>query len=143
MAGYPLVPAYGQLLEHKPDLRPTAGPTGIFIEEDGSDSHCPMQSTLDHTVNRLLLVQKVQESLDEFEKKHTGRNIEYLCYFKAGCDGMSGLIEFHQELDEEIIRLDGKLMASHLVVLQIVGKIDDTVIEIVYQNPLLNSAKAQ
>ena len=143
MAGYPLVPAYGQLLEHKPDLRPTPGPTGINIEEDGSDSQCPMQSTLDHTVNRLLLVQKVQTSLDEFEKKYHGRNIEYLCYFKAGCDGMSGLIEFHQELDEEVIRLDGKLMGSHLIVLQIVGKIDDTIIEIVYQNRLLNSAKAQ
>ena len=56
---------------------------------------------------------------------------------------MSGLVEFHQQLDKEIIRLDGKLIASHMIVLQIVGKIDNEIVGIVYQNKLLNSAKAQ
>ena len=56
---------------------------------------------------------------------------------------MSGLVEFHQQLDKEIIRLDGKLIASHMIVLQIVGKVDNEIVGIVYQNKLLNSAKAQ
>ena len=71
-----------------------------------------------------------------------GRDIEYLCYFKAGCDGMSGLIEFHQELQEDVIRLDGKLMGSHMIVLQIVGLIDNSIIDVVFQNAFLNSAQA-
>ena len=79
MAGYPIVPAYGQLLEHKPDLRPS----GTYIAEDGSDAQAPMQKVLDHTVNRLLKIPKVVQSLDEFEQKHVGHKIEYLCYFKG------------------------------------------------------------
>ena len=138
VAGYPLMPAYEQLLEGKSDLRPK----GIFVEEDGSNAQVPMQNTLEHTVNRLLLIPKVQKSLDEFEQKYMGRDIEYLCYFKAGCDGMSGLIEFHQELQEDVIRLDGKLMGSHMIVLQIVGLIDNSIIDIVFQNAFLNSAQA-
>ena len=132
-----VMPPYSKVQLCKDDLRPE----GILITEDGCDSIVPMQNTLDKTVNRLLVVPRVKRDLDNFEEKHKEQRIDYLCYFKVGCDGMSGLVEFHQEWDEDDSRKDGKLMASHLILLQIVAFVDGIALEkIVYQNPLLNSA---
>ena len=141
-AGYKIMRDYGQLLAGKKVLRPP----GITISEDGQDSFVPMQATLEKTVERLLLVPKVLKDVEALEEKHPGKNIDYTCYFKAGCDGMSGLIQFHQQLDngEGFEKTDGKLLSSHLVLLQIVAFIEgEDREEIVFTNVFLNSPKAQ
>ena len=141
-AGYRIMRDYGQLLAGKKVLRPP----GITISEDGQDSFVPMQATLEKTVERLLLVPKVLKDVEALEEKHPGKHIDYTCYFKAGCDGMSGLIQFHQQLDngEGFEKTDGKLLSSHLVLLQIVAFIEgEDREEIVFTNVFLNSPKAQ
>ena len=55
----------------------------------------------------------------------------YLCYFKFGCDGLSGLTQFNQEVDADHYKDDGKCLASHLIILQIVCVIPQLRLELI------------
>ena len=102
-----------------------------------------MQNVLTHSINRLLIANSdLHENVMVVEGKYSGHQRRYLCYFKYGSDGLSGLTEFHQELDEDEdgIKKGGKILASHLIFLQIVCFIDELGLEmIVYTNPLMNA----
>ena len=143
--GIKLYPSYDpQLLRGKKVLRPA----GIVVKPDGSDAFCAMQSVLDHTVSRSLQLPEVAAKLEEVADKsrNLGRRFQYIAYAKTGEDGLSGLKKFNQKIENEL-QTDGKLMASHIALLQLVardpeaeeerGPLDDIVI---YTNPLLNSA---
>ena len=91
--GHKVYPAYKQLLALKVDLRCT----DIKVNDKGNDIQAPMQSVLEHSVKRLLLPQAsdLQENIMVVEGKYQDKEKRYLCYFKYGCDGLSGLTEFH------------------------------------------------
>ena len=136
--GYPVMPEYKNLLNEKPKLRPT----GIIIKDKGHDIIAPMQNTLEHTIKRLLTCTDTLANIDMVKAKYPDDQRRYVCYFKYGCDGLSGLVQFHQELDDEALK-DGKMLASHLIILQIVCYIDSKKLAlVVHQNPLLNSKDA-
>ena len=105
--GYPVMPEYKNLLNEKPKLRPT----GIIIKDKGHDIIAPMQNTLEHTIKRLLTCTDTLANIDMVKAKYPDDQRRYVCYFKYGCDGLSGLVQFHQELDDEALK-DGKMLAS-------------------------------
>ena len=93
------------------------------------------------------MLPEVGTKLEEVEgrSRALGRRFQYIAYAKTGEDGLSGLQQFNQKIETEF-QTDGKLMASHLILLQLIGRDpqaengpkDDVVI---YTNPLLNSGK--
>ena len=64
----------------------------------------------------LLLVPRVKRNFDEVLEK----NIDYLCFFEVGYDGMSSLVEFHQELDKDDSRNNNKDNCSHSSIFKMV-----------------------
>ena len=78
--GYKCIPEYRHLLLMKPDLRPS----GIFVDEKGTDAQCPMKNVLEHTVKRLCKATDLVENVMAVEAKYRGRKKRYLCYFKYG-----------------------------------------------------------
>ena len=64
----------------KPDLRPS----GIVVDEKGTDAQCPMKNVLEHTVKRLCKATDLVENVMAVEGKYRGRQKRYLCYFKYG-----------------------------------------------------------
>ena len=134
--------SYSSLAEVKPELRPS----GITISPTGKDAKAPMAPLLEHTVKRVIEANpEVKENVKLTEEKYQGHDKQYVAYFKFGCDGLTGLTKFRQELDEDDVnsKKDGKVMASHLILLQIVCLIGSLGLELIqWTNPLLNAADA-
>ena len=116
------------------------------VNPGGTDAKAPMASTLEHSVKRLLISEpEIKENVKLTEEKYAGRDKEYVAYFKFGCDGLTGLTKFRQELDPNDVgsKNDGKIVASHIMILQIVCLIKSLGLQLIqWTNPLLNAADA-
>ena len=98
-----------------------------------------MRKKITCIVKRLLKCTDTLANIDMVRAKYPDKQRRYVCYFKYGCDGLSGLRKFNQELDDDDLK-DGKMLASHLIILQIVCYIDELKLAlVVHQNPLMNS----
>ena len=73
------MPEYNQLFAAKEDLHPE----GIVVSADGKNAQCPMQSVLQHSVERLLVATDIRENVMVVEGKYNGTERQYLLYFKS------------------------------------------------------------
>ena len=128
-----ILPPYFHLEAEKMKCRPPG------IEANPHDVKVPLQSLLDHTVQRTLEDQDIQDQLDRLTELNDGDPLYLEMIFKYGYDGTSGLIKFKQCTDTTVD--PGKLFASNLVILQLVTFVNGR-IYILYDNGLCNSSVA-
>lgn len=128
--GLPLYPSYRHVLEAKKRTYPP----NITISETSAD--VKLQSLLDHTSERILIVQK-----DVIEALHanTASNMRFI--FKWGCDGSSGQSEYKQLFAEEN-QSDANVFLTSIVPLQLLSVNDDKSEEvIIWKNPRPSSPR--
>ena len=96
-----------------------------------------MGEVLKNTLHSIFEDQEMVAKLQEL-KEANGGNLELEFYYKFGSDGSKGHPIFKMVLDEE--RDQGCLYASGLVPIQIVAKLRNGQVAIVYNNNLVNSS---
>ena len=110
------------------------------IEVKGShDVVVPLQSLLDHTVERLLDNQDIQLQIDRLLAMNDDQPILLEFLYKWGMDGTSGTGKFKQLADRE--HVPGALFATNMVALQLVSIVKGKIF-ILYDNCLCNSSAA-
>ncbi|KMQ89641.1 out at first protein [Lasius niger] len=119
-----LFPHYEKILKAKKRCYPE----GITITETSAEIN--LQCLLDHTVQRILLLQ--HEVLDIVTPVQLS---ELQLISKWGCDGSSGQSEYKQKFSDETIS-DASIFITSFVPLQlIVGKPDDKNKIVLWKNP--------
>lgn len=123
-------PSYGKLLEAKRRCYPE------LISVTETSAEVKLQSLLDHTCKRILLVQE-----DVINTLHPKITSTLRCIVKWGCDGSSGQSQYKQKFSDDGSS-DSNIFLTSLVPLQIVGKDDKENREIiVWKNPRPSSAR--
>ena len=129
-----ILPPYYQLQAERLKCRPPG------IEAKGSSEVVvPLQSLLDHTVQRLLENPDIQFQVDRLSKLNEDKPLLLELLYKYGMDGTSGLGKYKMISDPD--HAPGKMFASNLVALQLVSIVKGK-IYIIYDNSLCNSAVA-
>lgn len=119
-----LFPAYKYVLEAKTQCYPD----NMEISDIGAK--IKLQSLLDHTVTRLLMLDSINLP---------GGDARLILYCKWGCDGSSGQSEYKQILSgESKLISDANLLIASLVPLKLVSEVDESVI---WQNPSPSSVR--
>ena len=129
-----ILPLYYELQAEKSKCRPPG------IEVHGShEVVVPLQSLLDHTVERLLENCDLQIQIDRLLELNDGQPLLIEFLYKWGMDGTQGLSKVKQLADSE--HMPGALYATNMVALQLVSIVNGK-IYILYDNCLCNSSKA-
>lgn len=130
-----LYPSYKYVLQAKKECYPSA--TDITIIECSAE--IKLQALLDHTVQRILLIQK------DVIKSLTSDNVRYVNLIcKWGCDGTSGQSSFKQKFDDDTDgnKTDTSIFFTLLVPLQIISVNKSTKKEIIiWKNPRPSSPR--
>ena len=128
-----ILPAYYRLEAEKAKCRPPgiiSNPHQVLV---------PLQSLLDHSVQRTLEDTDIQVQIDKLVHLNDGDPVYLELIFKFGYDGSGGLCHFKQLCDDTTD--PGKIFASNLVILQLVTYVNGR-IYVLYDNCLCNSSVA-
>ena len=125
-----ILPPYFWLEAEKLKCRPPG------VEANPHEVKVPLQSLLDHTVQRLLEFQDIQEQLDRLTAMNDGDPPYLELIFKYGFDGTT--VGKFKQLSDDLVD-PGKLFASNLVILQLVTFVKGRIF-ILYDNGLCNSS---